>query len=121
MLWGITLVISWLYIFILLAGDIESNPGPEDSDPLSSFSSAESTKDMSVFEDNFSFVHCNIQSLYTKIDQLQIELFHFDIIALSETWLTPNIKDTDIMFLNYQSPFRKDRLNNNYGGVIVYV
>ena len=59
--------------------------------------------------------------MYTKIDQLQIELSHFDIIALSETWLTPNIKDTDIMFLNYQSPFRKDRLNNNYGGVIVYV
>ena len=88
---------------------------------LSSFSSAESTIDMSVFEDNFSVVHYNIPSLYTKTDQLQIELSHFDIIALSETWLSPHIKDTDIMFLNYQSPFRKDRLNNNYGGVIVYV
>lgn len=56
-----------------------------------------------------------------KIDQIQIELSHFDVIALSETWLKPSIEDIDIKLLNYQQPFRKDRQNNNYGGVIVYV
>ena len=77
---------------------------------------------MSVFEDNFSVVHYNIQSLYTKIDQLQTELSQFDIIAFSETWISPNVKDTYTIFLNYQlSPFRKDRLNNNYNGIKVYI
>ena len=76
---------------------------------------------MSVFEDNFSVVHYNIQSLYTKIDQLQTDLSQFDIIAFSETWISPSIKDTYTIFLNYQSPFRKDRLDNNYNGIKVYI
>ena len=62
-----------------------------------------------------------MQSLLNKIDLLQVELSHFDVIALSETWSFQSIDDTDLKLLNYQSPFRKDRQTNNYGGVIVYV
>ena len=50
---------------ILLAGDIETNPGPGSADSLSVSSdmSDQSTFDLSVFEQNFSLVHYNIQSL----------------------------------------------------------
>ena len=47
-----------------------------------------STYDISIFGQNFSIVQYNIQSLMGKIDQLQIELSHFDVIALTETWLS---------------------------------
>ena len=75
----------------------------------------------SVFENNFSLVHYNIQSLLNKIDQIELELSHFDLIALNETWLSPVTKDDDIKLANFQDPFRKDRQTNNYGCVIVYV
>ena len=116
-----TAVTGWLYFLILLAGDIELNPGPYSPDISLSSDSSGSPMDVSVFESNFSVVHYNVQSLLNKIDLLQVELSHFDVIALSETWLSLSIDDTDLKLLNYQSPFRKDRQTNNYGGVIVYV
>lgn len=75
----------------------------------------------SVFENNFSLVHYNIQSLLNKIDQIELELSHFDVIALSETWLSSVTKEDDIKLANFQDPFRKDRQTNNNSGVIVYV
>ena len=111
----------WLYFLILLAGDIELNPGPCSPDTSLSSDSCGSHMDVSVFESNFSVVHYNVQSFLNKIDLLQVELSHFDVIALSATWLSQSIDDTDLELLNYQSPFRKDRQTNNCGGVIVYV
>ena len=116
-----TAVTGWLYFLILLAGDIELNPGSYSPDTSLSSDSSGSHMDVSVFESNFSVVHYNVQSLLNKIDLLQVELSHFDVIAMSETWLSQSIDDTDLKLLNYQSPFRKDRQTNNYGGVIVYV
>ena len=70
----------------------------------------------------FSFVHYKFQSLLNKIDKTELELSHFDVIALSETWLSPATKDDDVKLAKSQDPFRKkDRQTNNYGGVIVYV
>ena len=66
-------------------------------------------------------VHYNIQSLVGKLDQIQIELSHFDVIALSESWLSDNVGADEILFQNYQRSFRKDRVENFYGGVIIYV
>ena len=86
-------------------GDISENPGPSDTDSSYSDISKDSL-DLSIFENNFSVVHYNIQSLANKVDQLQIELSRFYIITLSETWLNPSISDNDIMFQNFQKPFR---------------
>ena len=66
-------------------------------------------------------VHYNFQSLLAKVDQLQMEVSHFDVIAFSETWLSPDIQDDKIMLQNYQKPFRKDRPDEAYGGLIIYV
>ena len=81
---------------------------------------SEDSLDLSIFENNCSVVHYDIQRLANKVDQLQVELCHFDVIALSETWLNPSRSDDDIMFQNFQKPFRKDRIHNNYGGIIIY-
>ena len=113
-------IVTWVYLLILLSGDIEMNPGPESVDLSSSVSSSLASVDISIFEHNFSVVHYNVQSLYSKVDILQIELSHFDVIALSETWLSPVTKNGDIAFLNYQEPLRKDR-HDNYGGLILYI
>ncbi|MCG8113710.1 MAG: reverse transcriptase domain-containing protein [Candidatus Thiodiazotropha taylori] len=110
----------WISRLILLAGDIETNPGPDMADLSSSFEST-FTHDASLFQCHFSLVHYNVQSLRNKIDQIQAELSHFDVIALTETWLSHDISDDAIKILNYQDPFRKDRQTNNYGGVLVYV
>ena len=76
----------WVFFLILLAGDIESNPGPDMLDHSSDYNiSNSSTYDISIFEQNFSIVQYNIQSLMGKVDQLQIELSYFDVIALTET------------------------------------
>ena len=115
------LAISWSYLLLLLSGDVELNPGPLSADLSSSTDSSFSYMNVSVFENNFSLVHYNVQSLLHKIGQIELELSNFDVIALSETWLSPAIKDDDIKLANFQDPFRKDRHINNYGGVIVYV
>ena len=114
------LAISWSYLLLLLSGDVELNPGPLSADLSSSTESSLSYMNVSVFENNFSLVHYNVQSLLHKIDQIELELSNFDVIALSETWLSPATKDDDIKLTNFQDPFRKDRQTNNYGGVIVY-
>ena len=67
------------------------NPGPDSVDLSSSCSSCSTNVNMSLFEHNFSIVHYNVQSLLAKVDQLQMELSHFDVISLSETWLSPEI------------------------------
>ena len=74
-----------------------------------------------IFERNFSIVHYDIRSLVGKLDLIQTELSQFDVIALSETWLSNSVSSDEILFPNYQRPFRKDRTNNLYGGVIKYV
>ena len=110
-----------MFVLILLAGDIESNPGPDMFDHSSDNNiSNSSTYDISIFEQNFSIVQYKIQSLMGKVYQLQRELSHFDLITLTETWLSENVSTDEIMFQNYQVPFRKDRITNSYGGVIVY-
>ena len=76
--------------------------------------------ELQIIEHNFSIVHYNVQSLLLKVDQVQIELSHFDVIALSETWLSPSTTDEVISFPTFQKPYRKDR-QDHYGGVIVYV
>ena len=115
----LSLLYTWLILLILLSGDIE-NPGPSDTE-LSDSDISKDSIDLPIFENNFSVVHYNIQSLANKVDQLQVELSHFDVIALSETWLNPSISDDDIMFQDFQKPFRKDRIHNTYGGIIIYV
>ncbi|MEW8545351.1 MAG: reverse transcriptase domain-containing protein, partial [Candidatus Thiodiazotropha sp.] len=70
---------------------------------------------------NLSFVHYNVQSIFSKLELLQAELSEFDILAFTETWLSPSIDTNDLMFQSYSTPERKDRVGDYHGGVMIYV
>ena len=98
--WIIIVLIA--YLLLLKCGDIHPNPGPPK--PL-------------------SFCHLNAQSLlsgvditrhipaqHSKLDEIFSVLAldrDFDIIAISETWLTPCIDSDEIKLEGYQLPFRQ--------------
>ena len=74
----------------------------------------------------FSLIHINIRSLLRNIDELQKQLTDFDLIAITETWLTDRADDRLLIFPNY-SFIRRDRkhLNENDkikkgGGILIY-
>jgi hypothetical protein len=66
-------------------------------------------------------MHLNVQSLVPKIDLLNVELQKFDILCFTETWLNTIVANQDISLDNFQSPFRKDRVDRLGGGVAIYV
>ena len=70
---------------------------------------------------HLSFIHYNVQSLAPKLDILGPELFEFDILAFSETWLKPSISSDDLHLHSFRKPERKDRTGDSHGGVIIYV
>ena len=94
----------WLTILLFCCGDIHPNPGPSTTSSMSSLSeSSSSTMSDNIFNSlnvshNLSFVHYNVQSILSKLETLYTELFEFDILAFSETWLSPNI-DIDALYL----------------------
>ena len=78
--------------------------------------------------------HSNIRSLKQtcstsgnnfKFNDVKFHLDNFDIITLSETWLTSGNSSDDYLIPGYQRPFRRDRGPDNgppgYGGVIAWV
>ena len=78
-----------------LSGDIELNPGPASSQ-------------------NLSVVHINARSLKNKIDLIQAESNQFDIITMSETWLSHTDHNDNIHLAHFHPPVRR-------GGVAIYV
>ena len=70
---------------------------------------------------NIAIVHYNVQSFLPKKDILYAELQEFDVIAISETWLSDNVNTEDIIFSNYHAPFRRDRIGDAHGGILIYV
>ena len=73
------------------------------------------------FQGKFSMVHYNVQSLQHKIDILEPELSTFDLVSLSETWLNDSISTEDLLFNDFKAPFKRDRVGDSHGGIIVYV
>lgn len=83
-----------------LSGDIESNPGP--------------LQEVRV-------VHVNARSLSTKVDLFTAESHAFDIITVSETWLSDNDLNDNLLLPHFHPPVRQDRLGDRHGGVAIYV
>ena len=95
-------------------GDIEKKTGPNHTNK------------------SLSICHINIQSMYLvsergnprrKINEIESNLvndMNIDIICLSETWLKPITKDSDVDIKGYKFR-RKDRLETRAGGVGMYI
>jgi hypothetical protein len=94
--------------YILIIGNIEVNPGPE----LDNHSS--------VSDNSVSICNINIRCAWNKLDFLNNFTDEFDIIAVTETDLHPNISNNDIEIDSFSKHIiRKDR-NNAGGGLLIY-
>ena len=91
-----------MFLVLLQAGDIETNPGPENGYEL-------------------SILHLNIRSIRNKLDFILDNFSEFNILCFSETHLDNNVL-TEMLFLSnlYSAPYRKDRTNHG-GGVLAYL
>ena len=72
---------------LLTSGDIHPNPGPEIE---------------------LRIAHVNARSLKNKIELFEAESNQFDIITVSETWLSPSVSDSTIYSNNFHPPVRVD-------------
>lgn len=121
-------ILAWLIILLLiLSGNIHPNPGPLSEMSSNRSSSSDSSINLSTsvlnsldVSHHLSFVHYNVQSILTKLDILHTELFEFDILAFSETWLSPTTPTGDLILQSYNSE-RRDRVGDRYGGLIIYI
>ena len=96
-----TLYIGSLYkqFLLLLSGDVETNPGP-------------------CTKDDLLIMHVNSQSLRHKIDLVEAEYNKFDIITISETWLSQKDTNESIHTNNFHPPVRCDRPTDPQGGFV---
>jgi hypothetical protein len=98
-----------------LAGDIETNPGPEPN---------KYTK-----HDSLHCLNLNAQSIKgTDLDRSKINEFRAlldlanpDLMTVTETWLKDFVKDTEIADENDYNIYRKDRPEMRGGGVLTLV
>ena len=93
---------------MLLAGDIELNPGPQSTPGASP-------------PPNFQIIHLNVRSLPGHLDEVT-EFANSscpDILALSETWLDSGVEDSLVSIPGF-TIHRTDH-NRHRGGVAVYV
>ena len=89
---------KYLFIlFLLISNDIQLNPGPLNSSTLKSCS-------------------LNARSIVNKRTELQamVATKELDIIAITETWLNPEIMDQEILSSDYNI-YRRDRLGKGGG------
>ena len=81
--------------------------------------------DLGLKGKGFRMGHMNIQGLSNKIDQVRLllesEQNQIHVLGLSETKLNVIHPDSAFEINGFQKPFRKDRIINSGGGLIVYV
>ena len=65
--------------------------------------------------------HLNINGLRNKTDLLYAELADNNIICVSETKLTNQVKTSTLEISGYNKPIRHNRQFNNVGGLLLYI
>ena len=92
-----------LWSLSLLCGDVETNPG-SDSVEISTVSSSNlSDTSFELLSNHLSILHLNIQSLIPKLDIIRSEAKAYDVLVLSESWLTLRIDSSDIHIEHFMS------------------
>ena len=112
----ITVFTLWLTILLLCSGDIHPNPGPSSIASSLNSSTSHNQSNNSLrslnLSHNLSFVHYNVQSILNKLYILEAELFEFDILAFTATWLNPTVQ-SDARVRNIISKGPKYRFASN--------
>ncbi|XP_045210645.2 uncharacterized protein LOC123562055 [Mercenaria mercenaria] len=74
-----------------------------------------------LLNSGLSIMHLNIQSLKPKLDILAVESLPYDIMVLTETWLSHDVINEDVLIPGFSQPVRCDRDDRLGGGVAIYV
>ena len=95
-------------MMLLMSGNVLPNPGPD------------------VTHKDISICHVNVRSLNAtdRLSHIQCDIApHFDIVTVSETWLSPKHETNNYILPGFQTPFRRDRIvgATGYGGVLAWV
>ena len=101
-------------LLLLLSGDINPNPGPQESQ--------QSDTKWKLFEKKgLHFIHININSLLPKLDEIRsiAQKSNAAIIGITESKLDDSVPDSEVHIDNYNL-IRCDR-NRHGGGVACYV
>ena len=110
-----------ILLLILKSGDVHPNPGPPHSESSDSWSSSLDLYNFPNLPNHLSTIHYNVQSIANKLDTFIAEFSFFDVVLFSETWLLDEISSNELFFPSFPPPERKDRADNRYGGIILYV
>ena len=94
----------FIFIFLLMCGDIHSNPGPSDT-----FNSSHSS---SIGCNCLSILYLNIRSIRKKL-----HFCDFDILCFTETHLGQTFPMSDIFLSDFNQPIYKNR-TDAWGGVL---
>ena len=71
----------------------------------------------------FKIVHMNVRSLFGKIAEIGAVFKYFDVIVITETWLTDSIPDSAVSISGFNL-IRKDRwsyIKKKGGGICCYI
>ena len=105
---------------ILLCGDVQINPGPNN-------------KDISTHNINIGYV--NVRSILAQVNDpsdltkkvCKFELlknhvlyYEYDIFGVSETWLDDSVSSSELLIPGYLPPIRRD-ISRHQGGSLVYI
>jgi hypothetical protein len=99
----------WVLVLIILSGDIETNPGPDQLTGIPGLLiNTRSVK--------------SINQKRNKLAELQalVSLKNAKVVCLTETWLSSDVRDSEILPLEEFNIYRQDR-NSHGGGVLVAV
>ena len=99
-----------------LLGLIHANPGPT-GETATNVNSYQNGKPQL----NINCLYMNARSIVNKIDELQVLATNMDVLAITETWLTPGINSCEILPNINFTIHRRDRFehNNKHGGGIL--
>ena len=107
-----------IYCFCMLVccGDVQVNPGPAANSIQDAFSTVKSSG-----KNGITIGHTNVRGLYTNLAQVKLLAFNtnLDVLAISETHLSPALKDHEMAIQGYQI-LRRDRIGRTGGGVVIY-
>ena len=115
------IVVTWIFVFILLSGDIHENPGADCVSSLADEHSDTSSCSTESLDHLLSTMHLNMQSIVLKLDLIQTESLAYDIMIYSESWLKLAVSSDSLMIANFHKPICYYRKDKPGGGVIIYV
>lgn len=104
------------FCILVCCGDVQVNPGHAANSIQDAFSTVKSSG-----KNGITIGHTNVRGLYTNSAQVKLLDFNtnLDVLAISETHLSPALKDHEIAIQGYQI-LRRDRIGRTGGGVVIY-